>query len=468
MEGDAAFVAGSPTLGAAASAVKRDFAQPFIKEVASEGLVRRIVGFLAMFADARGQALGQHPDDGGRHHIGFNADFHEAHDGLGRRIGVQCGEDQMAGQSCFRGNLCGLKVTDFADEDDIRILTQQGAKDCRKLEVNVRVDLALGDAHQLDLHRVLDGGDIDVGFVDLMDRGVQRGGLAHARRAGHKDDAVRILDKAAEWLQDDLRHHHLVQREHRLAAGGRQDAHDRLFAEKRGDDRNAEVGGAGANRHGEAAVLRETRLRDIDTAEDLDAADQRAMQFARERKRFPQIAIDPIADARVKLVRLDVNVGRPLADGVVDDGIEHLDESLGFREGGELIAREVRPVEEIGAFQQAETALDVLIVRIMDGDRILDFPLGGENRTDRHLGNLAEAFDQRFVLGCRHGHRQRVIDDIEPDGGRFLSNLQGQPLHRLLGDNRGKRIDIGVANGVAPLPARLILADQFAINDGLQ
>jgi hypothetical protein len=117
---------------------------------------------LHLFADAGGQALGEHADDGRGDHVGLDADLHQADDGLRGGVGVQRGEHEVAGERGLGGDLGGLQVADLADQDDVGILAQEGAQQGGELQVDVGVDLALADARQLDLDRILDGGDVDL------------------------------------------------------------------------------------------------------------------------------------------------------------------------------------------------------------------------------------------------------------------------------------------------------------------
>ena len=91
----------------------------------------------------------------------------------------------------------------------------------------------LVDAGQVVLDRVLGGDDLAVGPVQLVEGGVEGGGLARAGRAGHQEDAVGPLDDLleagvvvlgeAEVLDGDL-DVAAVEDAHdaRLAVGGRQ------------------------------------------------------------------------------------------------------------------------------------------------------------------------------------------------------------------------------------------------------
>ena len=74
-------------------------------------------------------------------------------------------------------------VADFADEDDVRGLPQHGPDDAGEVEADVVLHLDLVDAGQVVLDRVLGRDDLPIRPVQLVQGGVQRGGLAGAGRA---------------------------------------------------------------------------------------------------------------------------------------------------------------------------------------------------------------------------------------------------------------------------------------------
>ena len=251
---------------------------------------------------------------------------------------MKCGEDDVAGEGGFGGDLGGLQVADFADEDDVGILAKEGAKDGRELEVDVGVDLRLSDAIEADFDGVFDGGDVDVGVIDLVERGVEGGGLAGAGGAGDEDDAVGVADETAQRLEDVLRDHHLVQREHGALAGHGEDADDRLFAVLGGDGGEAEVGGLGADGGGEASVLGESGFGDVEVGNDLEARDDGAVKLPGVGDDLAEVAVDAEAHAALGFLGLDVDVGGALADGEVDHLVDEGDDGVGVGDGGEFVA----------------------------------------------------------------------------------------------------------------------------------
>ena len=168
MEGDPTFVAGAAALGAAASAIERNLRQTLIQKIAAQCLRRWKVGFLAMLADPGRQPLREDADDRRGDHEGLHADLQQPDDGLRRGIRMQGGENKVSGERRLGGDLGGFQIADFANEDHIGVLAQQGAQDRGEFQVDMGVDLALGDSGQLDFHRIFNGGDVQVRLVDFV------------------------------------------------------------------------------------------------------------------------------------------------------------------------------------------------------------------------------------------------------------------------------------------------------------
>ena len=108
------------------------------------------------------------------------------------------GEDEVAGERGVDGDLRGLGVADFADEDLVGIVAEDGAQAAGEGEALLLVDGNLRDAADLVLDRVFDGDDLVFFALDLVERGVEGGGLAGAGGAGDEHHAVGLLDVAAE------------------------------------------------------------------------------------------------------------------------------------------------------------------------------------------------------------------------------------------------------------------------------
>ena len=148
----------------------------------------------------RAQRFGQHRANhvllGRRKHIDH------AIDRLGGGTGVQGAEHQMPGFGGRQRQTDRLQIAHFADQDDIRILTQCRAQcfiEAERIAMHLPlVDQALlGLVHEFD--RILDCEDVPVVvFVDVVDDRRQRGRLAGAGRSGDQHHATRELGDVLE------------------------------------------------------------------------------------------------------------------------------------------------------------------------------------------------------------------------------------------------------------------------------
>ena len=86
------------------------------------------VGRPARRADPPDEALADDPDDRGGHEEGLDAHVEEAVEGGHRVGGVQRREHEVTGQGRLHGDTGRLDVADLADQDDVGVLAQDGAK----------------------------------------------------------------------------------------------------------------------------------------------------------------------------------------------------------------------------------------------------------------------------------------------------------------------------------------------------
>jgi len=81
--------------------------------------------------------------------------------------------------------LGGFLVADFADHDLVRVVAQDGAQAAREGEALFLVHRNLRDARSWYFDRVFDGDDFVLVGLDLVNGGVERGGLAGAGGPGN-------------------------------------------------------------------------------------------------------------------------------------------------------------------------------------------------------------------------------------------------------------------------------------------
>src|SRR6185436_20566257 len=87
------------------------------------------------------------------------AELDEPREHARRSAGVDRREDEVPRQTRLERDARGLGVADLADEQDLRVLTEQRAQRAREVETSARVDLRLHDARHVALDRVLDADD---------------------------------------------------------------------------------------------------------------------------------------------------------------------------------------------------------------------------------------------------------------------------------------------------------------------
>ncbi len=179
---------------------------PHFQELGSEGRIE-LLGWdldrnLAAAVGAKGanELLRHHPDQRAGEVKGLRAQVDERRDGLGGAAGVQGRQHQVAAQGRSDGDPGSLGVADFPDHQHIRILPEGRAQALVEPDADLRLHADLIDARNLVLHRIFDGDDVDFRPVDLVEDGIQRGGLARARRSGDQEESLRRVDQVVEEL----------------------------------------------------------------------------------------------------------------------------------------------------------------------------------------------------------------------------------------------------------------------------
>ena len=83
---------------------------------------------------------------------------------------MQCCENEVARQRSFDRDFCCFLVARFTDEDDVRILPQEGSEDAREVESDIFMRLDLAQTRQIVFNRVFSGRNVDTGIVNLRQR----------------------------------------------------------------------------------------------------------------------------------------------------------------------------------------------------------------------------------------------------------------------------------------------------------
>ena len=115
----------------------------------------------AVLAKPPGKTLRNDADGGIRHQEWFDTHFLHAGEGTGCVVGVQCREHQVAGERGFHRDFCRFLVASFADENNIRVLSQERAKDARKVQADILMSLDLAEAGKIVFNRVFRRRNVD-------------------------------------------------------------------------------------------------------------------------------------------------------------------------------------------------------------------------------------------------------------------------------------------------------------------
>ena len=169
-----------------------------------------------------------------------------------------------------------------------------------------------------------------------------------------------------------------------------------------------------AGLQGDATILRQALLGDIETGHDLDARDEGGGEFARWGKYFNQVAIDPIPDRQFVLERIDMNVGCATLHRFVDEAVDQTDdrrlvdvvdqafESAPAGDGGFDICCAERALAERDCQRAIETGRVKGFDRVRAPERAARLDQGHDigTRTNAHRQRVAiRQHDEPFVLG---------------------------------------------------------------------
>ena len=228
-----------------------------------------VVRLLALRTETPAKTLSQHHVERRGQQVALDAHVEQSRDCAAGVVRVQRAEDQMPGQRCLNRNASGVLVTYFADQDRVRVLSQQTAQHRGERESDLLVGLELIDSLKLELDRIFDRADVRLDRVDRVERGVQRRALAAAGWAGDECDAVRLLQLELKLLVDIAAEAELLQRKIDRLIVEHTD-HD-LLAELSRQRADTEVDRVLLHHHMDASVLRKPTLADVERRHDLDA-----------------------------------------------------------------------------------------------------------------------------------------------------------------------------------------------------
>ena len=306
------------------------------------------------------------------------------------------------------------------------------------------VDRHLHDAVHVVFDRFLGGEQFRLDGVDALEDGIERRGLAGARRAGHHDDAVRLLDVDRELLVDVFGEAHVLEVERRGALV--ENTHDHRLAVRGGQARDAEVDGAAGDGDRDAAVLRDAALGDVEVRHDLDARDDGGGHGDVRGLHLVERAVHAVADLEVLLERLDVDVGRAVHDALVEDHVHELDDGVRVRggvEGGDVVRVALEGLVGVHALAEGleHVGDGVGGVAVVLRDAVVEVLLARHDEAhllgegERHLVGDAGVDEVRGGEGdgrVVHAHAQHVVH--AGDGG-------GDGVHHVVGQLHVREVD---------------------------
>ena len=230
----------------------------------------------------------------------------------------------MTGECRTDGNVHGFIVADFAYEDHVGVLAQDGAQTSCKGESTLWVHWDLVDSIEFILNRIFDGDDLLARVVQLIQARVQRGGLATSGWPGDQHHAVRLLNHAIHDFPHLVAHAQADQVERQRALI--QNTHDHALTVDGGNGTHADINLAAFKAQRDVAILWHIALSDVHVGHDLDAAQQRRLQMLGRRWLFDEHAVDAVLDLEFRFKRLNVNVRSPILNRFKNDQVDQVDE----------------------------------------------------------------------------------------------------------------------------------------------
>ena len=294
------------------------------------------------------------------------------------------------------------------------------------------MDLYLTQPGLDQLHRIFDGDHIHFRGGHLPQHRVEGRGLAAPGRTGDQQEPLAPAEHRAEAGVFVFGQAQLF--EGGDQRGGVEHAEHGLFPEHRGQGRDSQFDLLPALDALEPPVLGTPLLRDVETAQHLDAADHGAIDDPREGVHGAQHAVHPESDDRAVPLRFQMDVGGSLFEGLSQDRVERRDHrprggfevvvGVRFRHrpaGADLLRAAVLPFElglrgaERGP-QVVETAVDALDVRS-----------GGDHHLHLDPQIAFEIVYGGALVRVRHGDGQGApvlgerTDGVPPGEGRRKS-----------------------------------------------
>ena len=233
----------------------------------------------------------------------------------------------MTGERRLYRHLGGFQVAYLPHHDDVRVLAQQGAYAVGEVQADVVLHLHLVERRFDHFDRVFHRADIHLRRGELLQRGIQCGGLAGTGRAGHQDDAVglacpvapqqRLFAREAE-IREILDQHLRIKDPHHqlLAKGSRHRGKTQL-----------DLFTIVAHRL-DTSVLRPALLHHVHASQQLDAVGDRAGNRGGQLIDLMQNPVDTEANDADVTARLQMDVAGALLKCIFEQPVHQCDDVL--------------------------------------------------------------------------------------------------------------------------------------------
>src|SRR5215213_3624427 len=157
-------------------------------------------GLLAPLAELPYKPLGDHTIYRRGGEVGLHAHVGKAAQGPGGVVGVKRGQDEVARQGRLDADLGRVLIAYLAYHHDIGVGAQDIPQAGCESQADLWVDLHLVEAWYLVLNGILDGYDVLLRGVQLLEGCVERRGLARSGRPRNQGGPVRPAEDGLETL----------------------------------------------------------------------------------------------------------------------------------------------------------------------------------------------------------------------------------------------------------------------------
>ena len=219
---------------------------------------------------------------------------------------MQRAEYQVPGKGGLDGNFSRLNISDLTDENHVGVLPQDSSKARSERNADAVIDRDLHNAVDVVLHRIFRRNQLVLNVVHLGESGVQRGGLARARRAGDQHDPIRTVHDLAEVIFRRLVHPHFI--EGKVHHGSVENPHNDTLAKHGWEYRDAQVHRVTTDHQFNPTVLRKPAFGDVEVRHNLDSRGDRKGEVARRRNHFIEnsFGLDPNSEFVFEWFEVDI------------------------------------------------------------------------------------------------------------------------------------------------------------------